>query len=101
MVLVGVYGARYNMFPLGDFFARNITLKMGQRPAHTYGDDVLRLVQEGKFDPTEIITHTFPLRQGKHAYEIFDAKYQGGPKAPLKYCLAPRGKIHCCLGIIA
>jgi S-(hydroxymethyl)glutathione dehydrogenase / alcohol dehydrogenase len=26
--IVGVYGARYNMFPLGDFFARNITLKM-------------------------------------------------------------------------
>lgn len=23
--IVGVYGQRYNAFPLGDFFARNIT----------------------------------------------------------------------------
>ncbi|HBG76214.1 MAG TPA: glutathione-dependent formaldehyde dehydrogenase, partial [Clostridiales bacterium] len=31
--IVGVYGARYNMFPFGDFFSRGITLKMGQCPA--------------------------------------------------------------------
>lgn len=28
--MVGVYDAGYNMFSLGDFFSRNITLKMGQ-----------------------------------------------------------------------
>lgn len=29
VVMLGVYGAWYNSFPLGDFFSRNITLKMG------------------------------------------------------------------------
>lgn len=29
VMMVGVYEGRYNLFPLGNFFARNITLKMG------------------------------------------------------------------------
>lgn len=29
IMLVGVYGARNKMFPLGDLFARNITVKNG------------------------------------------------------------------------
>ena len=70
--MVGVYGAKYNMFPLGDFFSRNITLKMGQCPAQSYIDIILKLIKEGKFDATDIITHVLPLNQGKHAYEIFD-----------------------------
>ncbi len=72
--LVGVYGARYNNFPLGDFFARNITLKMGQCPAHSYVEPILKLIKSGKFDATDIITHKLPLDQGEHAYTIFDAK---------------------------
>ena len=38
--LVGVYGTRYNQFPLGDFFARNITLKMGQAPVIHYIQEI-------------------------------------------------------------
>jgi S-(hydroxymethyl)glutathione dehydrogenase/alcohol dehydrogenase len=84
VVLVGVYGARYNNFPLGDFFARNITLKMGQCPAHTYVDRILELIKKGKFDATDIITHRLSLDQGKHAYEIFDKKQDDCIKVVLK-----------------
>lgn len=72
--MVGVYGGRYNNFPLGDFFARNITLKMGQCPAHTYVKPILELIRSGKFDATDIITHRLSLNQGEHAYKIFDKK---------------------------
>lgn len=82
--LVGVYGARYNMFPLGDFFARNITLKMGQCPAHTYVDRILNLIKVGKFDATDIITHRLSLDKGEHAYEIFDEKKDNCIKVVLK-----------------
>ena len=82
--MVGVYGARYNMFPLGDFFARNITLKMGQCPAQAYIDPILKLIQEGKFDATDIITHILPLSKGEHAYEIFDEKKDNCIKVVLK-----------------
>lgn len=74
VMLVGVYGLRYNMFPLGDFFSRNITLKMGQCPAHTYVDKILDLIKKEKFDATDIITHQLSLDQGAHGYEIFDKK---------------------------
>ena len=84
VVLVGVYGGRYNMFPLGDFFSRNITLKMGQCPAQKYTDLILNIIKENKFDATDIITHILPLEQGEHAYEIFDEKKEGCIKVVLK-----------------
>ena len=82
--MVGVYGARYNMFPLGDFFARNITLKMGQCPAHTYVARILDLIKEGKFDATDIITHSLSLDKGEYAYAIFDEKKDNCIKVVLK-----------------
>jgi S-(hydroxymethyl)glutathione dehydrogenase/alcohol dehydrogenase len=84
VVLVGVYGSRYNLFPLGDFFSRNITLKMGQCPAQAYVDPILQLIKQGKFDATDIITHRLALEDGKHAYEIFDAKEDNCIKVILK-----------------
>lgn len=82
--LVGVYGARYNMFPLGDFFARGITLKMGQCPVHSYVDRILDLIKENKIDPTDIITHVLPIEKGDYGYEIFDEKKEDCIKVILK-----------------
>jgi S-(hydroxymethyl)glutathione dehydrogenase/alcohol dehydrogenase len=84
VVLIGIYGGRYNNFPLGDFFSRNITLKMGQCPAHTYVQPIMDLIKQGKFDPTDIITHVLPLEQAEHGYEIFDEKKDGCIKVVLK-----------------
>lgn len=82
--LVGVYGSRYNAFPLGDFFSRNVTLKMGQCPAHSYIEPILKLIKERKFDATDIITHRLSIDQGAHAYSIFDAKQDNCIKVILK-----------------
>ena len=82
--MVGVYGSKYNLFPLGDFFSRNITLKMGQCPAHSYVDPILNLIKEGKFDATDIITHKLSLDKGKYAYDIFDSKKDDCIKVILK-----------------
>lgn len=84
VVLVGVYGLRYNNFPLGDFFSRNITLKMGQCPAQAYVNPILKLIKDKKFDATDIITHKLSLDDGKHAYEIFDKKEDNCIKVILK-----------------
>ena len=82
--LVGVYGSKYNMFPLGDFFSRNITLTMGQCPVHSYVDPILKLIKEGKFDATDIITHRLSLDEGEHGYKIFDGKKEDCIKVILK-----------------
>lgn len=84
VMLVGVYGSRYNLFPLGDFFSRNITLKMGQCPAQKYVDPILEIIKQGKFDATDIITHKLKLDEGKHAYKIFDDKLENCIKVILK-----------------
>lgn len=82
--IVGVYGAKYNLFPFGDFFSRNITLKMGQCPAHSYVEPILKLIQSGEFDATDIITHKIPLDKGSYGYEIFDNKEDNCIKVILK-----------------
>lgn len=69
--LTGVYGALYNLFPLGHLFERNITLKMGQAPAIHTSTLLYDLVAKGKIDPTEIITHKMPLADASEAYRLF------------------------------
>lgn len=82
--LVGVYGMRYNAFPLGDLFARNVTLKMGQAPVIHYMPHLYQAIQQDEFDPTDIITHRLPLEQAEYGYEIFDTKQDGCIKVVLK-----------------
>jgi S-(hydroxymethyl)glutathione dehydrogenase/alcohol dehydrogenase len=84
VALVGAYGARYNAFPLGDFWSRGITLRMGQCPATAYTEHLLGWVKEGKIDPTDIITHRLKLEEGEKGYEIFDQKQDNCIKVVLK-----------------
>ncbi|AOY77911.1 zinc-dependent alcohol dehydrogenase [Clostridium formicaceticum] len=82
--LTGAYGSRYNAFPLGDIFNRNIVLKTGQAPVIPYIPYLYQLVAEGKVDMSDIITHTLPLDQAERAYEIFDTKMEECIKVILK-----------------
>lgn len=82
--VVGVYGARYNNFPFGDFFSRNITLKMGQCPVNSYIDPILELIKNNKIDATDIITHKMSLSDGEKAYKLFDKKLDNCIKVILK-----------------
>lgn len=72
--ITGVYGSRYNMFPLGAFFAKNITLKMGQAHARAYMPGLYKQIASEKIDPTAIITHKLPLEKAAHGYDIFNGK---------------------------
>ncbi|WP_166244401.1 zinc-dependent alcohol dehydrogenase [Paenibacillus turpanensis] len=82
--LVGVYGLRYNAFPLGDLFARNITLKMGQAPVIHYLPKLYDDIVHERFDPTTIITHRLPLSEARDGYEKFDTKTDDCIKVVLK-----------------
>jgi len=82
--ITGAYGMRYNAFPLGDIFQRNVNIRTGQAPVIHYMPDLYKLVAEGKVDPGDVITHVLPLDQAQHAYEIFDTKTDGCIKVVLK-----------------
>ncbi|MGN7400207.1 zinc-dependent alcohol dehydrogenase [Cytobacillus praedii] len=70
--MTGVYGGNYNLFPLGAFFARNITLKMGQAPVIPFMPKLYEMIKDKEFDPTDIITHKLPLDKASHGYQIFN-----------------------------
>jgi S-(hydroxymethyl)glutathione dehydrogenase/alcohol dehydrogenase len=82
--LTGIYGSRYNAFPLGDIFQRNVNIRMGQAPVIHYMPHMYDLIAKGKVDPGGIITHILPMDQAKHGYEIFDTKTDGCIKVVLK-----------------
>ncbi|EOR22302.1 glutathione-dependent formaldehyde dehydrogenase [Niallia alba] len=72
MQLTGVYGSKYNMFPLGNIFERNITVKTGQAPVIHYMPMLFDWISSGKIDPTEIITHRISLDDASSAYQMFN-----------------------------
>lgn len=82
--LTGVYGALYNMFPLGSIFERNVTLKMGQAPVIHYMPMLYDMINKGEFDPREIITHSVPLDKASDAYRIFHDHEEESIKFVLK-----------------
>ncbi|GEO25412.1 putative zinc-type alcohol dehydrogenase-like protein AdhB [Alicyclobacillus acidoterrestris] len=82
--VTGVYGMRYNGFPLGHIMNRNVNLRTGQAPVVHYMPYMYELISSGKVDPGDIITHKLPLEQAHHGYEIFDSKSDGCIKVILK-----------------
>jgi S-(hydroxymethyl)glutathione dehydrogenase / alcohol dehydrogenase len=82
--LTGVYGTEANGFPIGDFFSRNVSLKMGQAPVIHLMPKLYDMIENNEFDPTDIITHSMPLEDAAKGYDIFDKKEDGNIKVILK-----------------
>lgn len=82
--LTGVYGLIYNAFPLGELFERNITLKMGLAPVIHYMPRLYQMLKDGTVDPSDIITHRFPMEKAALGYDIFNERKDGCIKVILK-----------------
>ncbi|MCV9885985.1 alcohol dehydrogenase catalytic domain-containing protein [Metabacillus halosaccharovorans] len=82
--LVGIYGTRYNQFPLGDLFARNITLKMGLASVIHLIPLLYDLLKTKQVNLLDVITHHFPLEEAEHAYKIFNSHKENCLKIILK-----------------
>ncbi len=74
ILLLGVYGTRYLSFPLGDLFARNVQLKMGQAPVIHLIPVLYQLLNEGKLSVSDIISHRLPLSEAAAAYSMFEKR---------------------------
>ncbi|QHA90757.1 zinc-dependent alcohol dehydrogenase [Bacillus sp. N1-1] len=82
--LTGVYGTEANRFPLGDFFTRNVSLKMGQAPVIHLMPKLYDMIENQEFDPKDIITHSMSIEDAAKGYNIFDKKEDGNIKVILK-----------------
>jgi S-(hydroxymethyl)glutathione dehydrogenase / alcohol dehydrogenase len=82
--IMGVYGSTYDNFPLHRIFDKGITLKMGQAPVLNYIDKLIGLVKDEKVVLDDIISHTLPLSEVSHGYDIFQKKKEDCVKVVLK-----------------
>jgi threonine dehydrogenase-like Zn-dependent dehydrogenase len=82
--VIGVYGGYIDRFPMGAVMNRSLTIKSGQCHVQRYMEPLLEHIQNGDIDPTFIITHTMPLEQAPHGYDIFKNKRDNCEKVVLK-----------------
>jgi threonine dehydrogenase-like Zn-dependent dehydrogenase len=82
--LSGVYGGFLNMVPLGAAFQKGVTLRMGQCNVLNYMDKLMRMIEEGKIDPSFVITHRCGLDDAPKMYDTFKKKEDGCIKVVMK-----------------
>ena len=84
--LSGVYGGMIDPLPMMELFDKQIQLRMGQANVRRWVDDLLPLVT-GDGDPLgteDFATHTLPLTEAPHGYDIFQRKQDGAIKVLLQ-----------------
>jgi threonine dehydrogenase-like Zn-dependent dehydrogenase len=82
--IIGVYGGPVQMFPLGDLFDMQVTLRMGQANVRRWTDEIIPLLTDA--DPLgvdDLATHHLPLEQAPSAYQMFREKRDGCIKVVL------------------
>ncbi len=80
----GVYGGLIDKFNIGAAFSKGLTLRMGQTNVQKYLPELLAWIEEGKIDPSYVITHRMPLSEAPKAYEIFKEKKDNCIKVVLR-----------------
>jgi threonine dehydrogenase-like Zn-dependent dehydrogenase len=82
--IVGVYGGYLDKIPMGSAINRGLTFRMAQTPVQHYLPKLLKLIEEGRIDPSFVITHRASLEQGPELYATFRNKEDGCIKVVLK-----------------
>jgi threonine dehydrogenase-like Zn-dependent dehydrogenase len=70
----GVYGGLLDKVPFGAAMNKGLTFKMGQTHMQKYMKPLLKLIEDGKIDPSFVITHRVPLSKADKAYPMFVEK---------------------------
>jgi threonine dehydrogenase-like Zn-dependent dehydrogenase len=76
--LSGVYGGMADPMPMLTLFDKQIQLRMGQANVLNWAADIIPLLTDD--DPLGVdsfATHTMPLSEAPHAYEMFQKKEDG------------------------
>jgi threonine dehydrogenase-like Zn-dependent dehydrogenase len=71
-------------FPLGYAFTKELGFRMGQCNVKNYNRYLMQVINDGRVDPSIIITHREPLENAPRLYEQFDKREGGIVKVVLK-----------------
>jgi threonine dehydrogenase-like Zn-dependent dehydrogenase len=80
----GVYGGFLDKFPMGAAFAKGLTFRMGQTHMHRYMKPLLQLIEDGKIDPSFVITHRVSIDEVPQMYKTFRDKQDHCIKVVIK-----------------
>ena len=80
----GVYGGLLDKIPFGMVMNKSLTIRTGQTHVNKWTDDLLRHIEEGRIDPSFVITHTASLEDGPALYKTFREKQDGCIKVVMK-----------------
>ena len=82
--IVGVYGGYLDKIPFGSAINRGLTFRMAQTPVQHYLPKLLPLIEEGKIDPSVVITDQARLEDGPELYKKFRDRKDGCIKVIMK-----------------
>ncbi len=80
----GVYSGFDDKIPMGMLMNKGITVRTGQTHVNRWTDELLRHIEDGRIDPSFVITHTMPLEEGPEMYKVFRDKQDSCIKVVLK-----------------
>ena len=80
----GVYIGLLDKIPFGALMNKGLTVRTGQTHMQRYLAPLLKLIENGKIDPSFVITHRRPLEEGPDLYKTFRDKKDGCIKVVLK-----------------
>lgn len=86
--IIGVYPLTDKTFPIGAAMNKNMTIRMGNCNHRKYLPRLVKLVRNGSFDPTSLITRVSKMESVIDAYEAFDTRQPGRLKVELIPCTA-------------
>jgi threonine dehydrogenase-like Zn-dependent dehydrogenase len=82
--LPGVYGGVVDKIPFGAVVNKALTVKSGQTHVQRYLKPLLALIEQGRVDPSFVVSHTLALEEAPAAYRMFRDKQDECIKVVLK-----------------
>ena len=71
LAVIGVLTEPMLSIPWAVFFMKNLTVRTGLVNPQRTIPKLITLIEQGRLDPTEIISHRLSLSEGVRGYEIF------------------------------
>ncbi|MFN3388623.1 MAG: zinc-dependent alcohol dehydrogenase [Allosphingosinicella sp.] len=82
--IIGVWTGLVDKIPLGQAMNKGLTFRMAQAHVPRWTDELLRMIEDGRIDPSFVITHKVDLSDGPEMYRTFRDKADSCIKVMLR-----------------
>lgn len=69
--IMGVFGGVMDKFPIGAIMNKALVIRTGQQHGQRYAERLFRHIEEGRMDPSFLMTHPMSLDEGPKGYQLF------------------------------